>query len=70
MRQAGRTHMSENPPETVNREFFLRKVQECIRHADEAALPVTRVYWQQLADRWLTLAQEDSPPDKRPENAI
>ena len=37
--------MAEHPAQTVNREFFLSKVEECIRHADEAALPASVAYW-------------------------
>ena len=51
--------MPQNLPETVNREFFLRKVQDCFRQADEATLPASRVYWLALANRWRTLADSD-----------
>jgi len=51
--------MAEHSPEFVNRDFFLRKAEECIRHADEVSAIITRVYWLQLADRWLRLAEHD-----------
>ena len=31
-----------NPPEKVDREFFLRKVEECIRYAEEATPSAAR----------------------------
>jgi hypothetical protein len=52
--------MAEHSPEIVDRHFFVRKAEECIRHADEESTVVTRVYWLQLADRWLRLAEHDS----------
>ena len=51
--------MPENPPQTVNREFFLRKAEECIRNAEEAAIPTARAYWLALAERWRALAEGD-----------
>jgi hypothetical protein len=48
--------MAEHPAQIVTREFFLGRAEECICHADEAALPASRVYWLALADRWRALA--------------
>jgi hypothetical protein len=59
--------MAEHPAQTVNREFFLSKLEECIRHADEAALPAERVYWLALADRWRTLVDPDFNDGASPE---
>ena len=55
--------MAEHSPEFVDRDFFVRKAEECIRQADEANAPMERVYWLQLAERWLMLAERDSADD-------
>ena len=52
--------MAEHSPEFIDRDFFVRKAEECIRHADQANTPIICVYWLQLADRWLRLADRDS----------
>jgi len=59
--------MAEHAAQTVNDEFFLSKVEESIRHADEAALPASRVYWLALANRWRTLADGDFKDGVSPE---
>ena len=59
--------MAEHPAQTVNREFFLSKVEECIRYADEGALPASRAYWLALANRWRSLADGDFKDGRSPE---
>jgi len=50
--------------------FYLRKVSDCIRYAEEAAHPGLRAYWLELAHRWMQSITPDAPPDMPSNRAL
>ena len=46
--------------------YYLRKVSDCIRYAEEAEHPALRAYWLELAHRWLQSISLDAQPDRSP----